>query len=409
MVEEHHQSDALSHSVLLSAIGDELCKNSSTEFVPALERLYQEHLRSPERLRVIAPALTSILIVVSFLLLGYRSEPSAVFASVALWLAAGILPILVVIWWLDRNRNTRWRTALVIACILTMTLSVNIAMAPMVAAALFHVSFTVCLIIVASNVVLGLGFHQTVVTSILTCLLSGLCVSLNPALPTQHIFMPAALMIATAALTLMANHRIQKDRRQIYLLLLREKLQSRSMRAQNDRLNEISYTDPLTGIANRRRFDDALDANWEMARKSREPLALMMIDIDHFKRFNDTYGHPAGDECLQRIAGAIAGTVHGQDDLAARLGGEEFAIILRNADRHSCAALAKNVHDAIERLAIPHAGSITDAYVSVSIGLAVAVPYETGTATELLVNADRALYRAKRNGRKQTGADPMAA
>ena len=404
------QPDSASQNALLRAVADQMAlKPRSSAFPPALEALYQNHLGAQDRMRIIIPALLSLAIIDAILLMGSMRAPAAKFTGTIWELAVFTVPILLVMAWLHRDRASPWRVPSTIGCVLLMTLAANLAVRRADVAGAESIAFSLSLIVVAPNILLGLGFRAAVLTSALTCLVSVICLFSDPQLHWHQCFMPISLMAAAGTLTLIANQRMERGSRQIYLLLLREKLQSRSMRAQNDRLNEISYTDPLTGIANRRRFDEMLEVGWTAARHSQESLALLMIDIDHFKRYNDTYGHPAGDQCLQRIARAIAGTVIGESDLAARLGGEEFGILLRNADQHSARAIASRVHQAIERLAIRHSASTTEPFISVSIGLAVAVPAEAGLPATLIDAADRALYDAKHAGRNRTASGPRRA
>lgn len=169
----------------------------------------------------------------------------------------------------------------------------------------------------------------------------------------------------------------------------------------NAQLLALSGEDALTGLANRRRFDQALLQ--ESARLARVgmPLALLMIDVDHFKTYNDRYGHPAGDECLRQVARVLQRHAKRPGDLVARYGGEEFAILLANTDHAGARALAEEVRSALIRLALPHQGNPAG-IVTVSIGLhAVAAPDEHAAATRLVELADQALYAAKAAGRNR--------
>ncbi|MFV3076473.1 diguanylate cyclase [Niveispirillum fermenti] len=169
----------------------------------------------------------------------------------------------------------------------------------------------------------------------------------------------------------------------------------------NSRLEQLATTDPLTGIANRRMFDDLMRR--EQARISRKPhdTVVMMIDIDLFKPFNDTYGHGAGDAALRSVAQAIAAAVPRGGDTAARLGGEEFGVLLTDTDMAGAITVAERVHELVAAIGIRHGGS-PHQHVTVSIGLAGTFGQPEGTTLEqLLTLADRALYDAKRNGRNR--------
>jgi len=166
------------------------------------------------------------------------------------------------------------------------------------------------------------------------------------------------------------------------------------------RLEVLIDIDALTGLANRRGFDEALRREWQRNARAASPLAILMIDVDWFKKYNDRFGHPAGDEVLRRVAGALRSTIRRADDIAARYGGEEFALILSATNADDAALLAERCRGAVEALAIPHtanpAGSVT-----ISVGVAVAVPVYDASPMALVVEADGALYRAKAAGRNR--------
>ncbi|MFI5014278.1 MAG: diguanylate cyclase domain-containing protein [Hyphomicrobiales bacterium] len=194
-------------------------------------------------------------------------------------------------------------------------------------------------------------------------------------------------------------------------------------RRQAAELLRLSTTDPLTGIANRRAFEQALDSEWRRTMRYKTPLSLMMIDVDFFKRFNDTYGHVAGDECLRRVAEVLASHARRAADLAARYGGEEFAILLPHTETAEARRLAERVCQSVRQLAVPHAASAAADHVTVSIGVAGAAaamrfepeqgapgtndnrrPIAPPAAATLVESADRALYAAKEAGRNRACA-----
>lgn len=166
-----------------------------------------------------------------------------------------------------------------------------------------------------------------------------------------------------------------------------------------DRLRELSTTDALTLVANRRAFDETLEREWHRAMRSGEPVSLLMVDIDCFKPYNDIYGHPAGDRCLQQVAAALTSAVTRADALVARYGGEEFAVILPRSDAAEAAALAESLRQCIEALDIPHRGNPEAGRITISIGLSTRMPPQTADVDALMQGADQALYRAKRRGR----------
>lgn len=168
-----------------------------------------------------------------------------------------------------------------------------------------------------------------------------------------------------------------------------------------DLLERLSYQDGLTGIANRRKFDEAMQLEWRRAKRGQVSLSLIMVDIDFFKKFNDRYGHQAGDDCLKEIARTLQETIHRPGDVAARFGGEEFAVLLPQTSKEGAASVAEVIRTRIEGLKITHLDSSVSPYITVSLGVATLVPNEQTQATDLISAADRALYRAKREGRNR--------
>ncbi|MGD8191948.1 sensor domain-containing diguanylate cyclase [Brevibacillus ginsengisoli] len=170
------------------------------------------------------------------------------------------------------------------------------------------------------------------------------------------------------------------------------------LREANEKLRLLSSVDGLTEIANRRFFDELYQREWTRAMRNSLPLSLIMIDIDYFKAFNDTYGHQEGDECLKLVAQTLAATIKRSNDLVARYGGEEFVIILPQTDLEGAATVARKLREQIQALRITHMYSKSSQYVSISLGVACTHPALSSHPEELIRMADQALYRAKREG-----------
>ncbi len=170
-------------------------------------------------------------------------------------------------------------------------------------------------------------------------------------------------------------------------------------KAAQNALEQLATRDGLTGLANRRCFDDTLQAEWARATRQHQPLSLLMVDVDNFKAYNDANGHLGGDECLKRIAGAVAKEMRA-NDLVARYGGEEFAVILPNQSLKGAAIVAERIRIRVEQLLVPH-GSGSNKHVTVSIGAATAFAAPESDPSQLLATADAALYRAKHMGRNR--------
>ncbi len=168
-----------------------------------------------------------------------------------------------------------------------------------------------------------------------------------------------------------------------------------------DILKEQSIRDGLTGIANRRRFDEFLASSWDLARRRALSISVVMIDIDFFKLYNDNYGHQAGDACLKKVAKILESTLRRKIDLAARYGGEEFGCIMLDTDRNGALMMAEEFRKNVLALEIPHDYSPVDRYVTISLGVAALSPSRENSAAALVSKADQALYRAKNNGRNR--------
>ncbi len=172
------------------------------------------------------------------------------------------------------------------------------------------------------------------------------------------------------------------------------------------KLRELSQRDGLTGLANRRHFDETLELEWRRARRDENPVSLILIDIDNFKTFNDAYGHLAGDECLVRVSHALLGAIKRPGDIAARYGGEEFAIVLPNTEIDSACEFAESLRASIEAMAIPHrTNEAAHDVVTISAGVATITPQTSIPGEALIRYADEALYRAKSAGRNRVISD----
>ena len=176
---------------------------------------------------------------------------------------------------------------------------------------------------------------------------------------------------------------------------------TRQLQEVNERLQSLSFLDGLTGIANRRHFDQELLQESRRAKRERTPLSLIMLDIDYFKVFNDTYGHLKGDDCLKTVASSLEKTLKRPGDFSARYGGEEFAVVLPNTDDVGAAIIAEELRAKIEKARVAHINSLCADYVTVSLGVVTRFSEQVGTPDDLISAADRALYRAKQEGRNR--------
>lgn len=182
------------------------------------------------------------------------------------------------------------------------------------------------------------------------------------------------------------------------LLLDREQ----KLRTANSSLEQLTLLDPLTGVSNRRGFDSSFDAAWRRALRRQYPIALLLVDVDYFKAVNDLHGHAFGDECLAAMARAMDASARRPDDLVARLGGEEFALLLPETTADGAVLVAHRLHESVRKLALMNQGSPFDRLLTVSIGIAICIPTHGVKSADLYEAADQALYTAKDQGRNRT-------
>ncbi len=206
----------------------------------------------------------------------------------------------------------------------------------------------------------------------------------------EHYLNLALSIVNVCALPIDNIHKYQKLKKTEELL-----------RKANDELFRLATTDALTGIANRRSFDAYLDREWKRMLREKTPLSLVLCDIDYFKKFNDLYGHQAGDACLQSVAQALRGCVVRPGDFVARYGGEEFVVVLPGTPVEGALHIAEQIRTDIRKLSINHAGSDVDPFVTLSLGVAQGVPSPETKADAVLRAADAALYKAKKQGRNR--------
>jgi diguanylate cyclase (GGDEF)-like protein len=181
---------------------------------------------------------------------------------------------------------------------------------------------------------------------------------------------------------------------------------TRQLQQANAQLSELSVTDPLTGLANRRALEAHAEGEWRRIARAGGSLGFAMVDVDHFKAYNDSLGHLKGDECLRRVADALRRLAQRPGDLVARYGGEEFACLFVGVDREQTAAHAERVRVVVEELALKHPASAVAPVVTVSLGVAWANPTPTSDWRAVLAAADAALYRAKQQGRNRIEVAP---
>jgi diguanylate cyclase (GGDEF)-like protein len=209
------------------------------------------------------------------------------------------------------------------------------------------------------------------------------------------------LTSCAVALCLLAQYSIDRTNRREFLQRVLIHRKNHQLERLNSRLRDLAEVDSLTGIANRRTFDQVLDEEWRRARRRGYSLAILMCDIDYFKAYNDTFGHQQGYICIQQVAKTMKQMVHRPGDLVARYGGEEFAVVLPALDAEEAANVARHICEGVRSLQLSHPLSQNNDYVTISVGVAAIVPSRHNRANDLVGWADEALYKAKKSGRNQ--------
>lgn len=194
---------------------------------------------------------------------------------------------------------------------------------------------------------------------------------------------------------------IQKDVTDRTILSRHLQLKTLNLETANKKLAELANTDALTGIYNRRFFEHQLRVQWNVSLRNQMPISLFMVDVDHFKAFNDHYGHQAGDTCLRQVAQVLNRSFRRASDFVARFGGEEFVVLATTTDSAQAYEFAERLRADVQALSIPHTSSSSAPQVTVSIGFATLTPAQEVPPEELLKAADEALYQAKQQGRNR--------
>lgn len=256
-------------------------------------------------------------------------------------------------------------------------------------------------VITYGNVVQRLRFWFAVV---FTAILLGTFVAgvmVTPDFPARLLWPICSMVVSVALFTLSANYFLERDERRRYLLTLRERGLVKELTMVHTRLREVSDIDVLTGLHNRSHMQSHLALLWERARRDGDKLSLLLVDIDHFKKFNERYGHPAGDACLQRVARVLQDEQRRTGDTVARYGGEEFMVLLPRTDEAFAAGAAERIRQAVEALQIRHESSTTALHLTVSIGVVSCLAGERLNLSQPMAEVEQALLQAKREGRNR--------
>ncbi|WP_434140248.1 bifunctional diguanylate cyclase/phosphodiesterase [Pseudomonas luteola] len=371
-------------------------------FSAMVENQYQDDIHRRRKRHIYRSHVTAFFAYNSFLLCEWLMLKDIFFQAILWHLFCASLPTLACLFTLKKTNSYRLREVCAwLPCLAGFIAAVAIILSsssPDRALCLFSLP----LILIYANNTTALPFRYALPFTILVLpIIVGCAFTVNMTFP-QGLF-ATCIALVTGAFSLLANFWLERSERYSYLLNLREKLRVQSLSSTNRTLQTLSDTDSLTGIANRRYFVAQLDDLWNRYEAGGAPFSLLILDVDHFKRFNDLYGHPAGDNCLQCIVSALREQLR-EVDLLARYGGEEFAVLLPNCTLEQAHITAERLRAAIETLGLPHQARGDELLiVSISIGAACSDQEspQPDDQSQLIEFADRALYRAKRLGRNQ--------
>ena len=377
-------------------------------FPAALEAQFEARQRQVRDRHVIVMSLIGIIVQNCFLFTDAVLIPDVFGRALELrlgWVTGcamlGLLPLAL--------RPPVWlRETLVAACTLLIAGAIlylsSISTAP---TAVYH-PVGLVLIPMFACIALRLRFWYALSVSVLT--LVAAVVVIRPTTPLAQVVAQTNDLVLAAGIlfTVLACYRLEQQERRNFLMAELDRRHRDALTAANVHLHDLTTLDPLTGIYNRRQFEAMLDLLWKQALDSARPLALLMIDVDAFKTYNDRYGHPEGDACLKRIASCLSRTAERESVLVARIGGDEFAALGLGLDTGGALALGHALHDGVAGMAIPHRHSPVAPTVSLSIGAVSLRPQTWERPQELIDLADRAVYEAKAAGRNCVrGAGPV--
>jgi len=372
------------------------------------ERAFREHNAEPRRYHLLA---ASVLGVIIYNVYTYANKPmfSDIAHSVMLWqwgLAAAMLTLTVLNFLV--KMPVMWREAIYSTgtAILGVSSAWFISQSELTTA----ISYSVCLALIPmfSGVAARQPFWFTCVPAVVTCLAAALLLHPRDAEQVLILQDSVTMIVTNTIFTLILSYTLEHGARKAWLLSRIEALQSQALAAATRKLHELSTMDPLTGIPNRRQFEDDMGRLWQESAKTRRPLAMLIVDVDYFKRYNDGYGHPQGDQCLKKVAQAIHETARDAQGRAARLGGEEFGVLLPAANEQRAVQVGERICEAVRQLGLEHRHSqvVGRTIVTVSVGACAMRASRRENAYSLFEFTDDALYCAKRDGRDRVGLPP---
>lgn len=362
-------------------------------FPPALESAFEAETGEARCRHLAVYGLVALLLYDVYLLSDLRVIPD-IFASAVVVRLGVVTPFaLAMILALRLNPPPVLRESLQAAISVVITASILWLTVASHSATHVHRQVGIILVVLFANVVQRLRFWYAAAASLLSfALYTATVVNLHD-LPIDSRTTAIVVLANVVVFTLVGTHALERDARREFLFRLQDRLR-------RDELERMAHRDSLTELGNRRYLDEALGCLWDEARAEARSIAVLILDIDGFKAFNDRYGHLAGDACLRRVSAVVAAELGDTNDIVARFGGEELVVVRVDRDLAAGGAVAERLRRAVAAIGIPHAAS-PHGVVTVSIGVAAGIPDPAFPPDSFLAAADAALYAAKHNGRNQ--------
>ncbi len=368
-------------------------------FPPALEGFFQQECEADRLRHVTASGVAAVLLFAGMLVSDWLLTPETFGLACALRLGVFAPVVLAGLWALRLIRSaqlTEWGIALagMLAILLTGVILLK-------AESRWALSRVVELNIIVVYTCTLARFWPAVAMAGWVALVQAFLVFTLPDFTGVISINATLLVLVVMAFTLFGNYTLERHERCAFLMAQRERALQDALEASHAQLAHLATTDSLTEVANRRSAESFLAQTWAHAQKRDLSVALIAIDVDHFKRFNDHHGHQAGDRCLQSVARALTSCSRRAGDLVARMGGEEFLLIMVDVDQRTAMSVAQRVRDVVRGLAVPHAAPGCGPVVTVSVGVATVRPAHQVGLAETMKQADEALYAAKGSGRNR--------
>ena len=361
-------------------------------FPEEIEALYDQQMDSYRRKVMARGVLPTVLVYNTFLIADILLVPQTALIAAILHFALVTPAIFVAAFLYSKAPNRTFREVVRSLIPFMMLVQIMYIYAQNSGTGADQYQYLAVMTVIYMNITLRFGYRLAVASTLIMMAVY-LAVLLIAHSPFEVKLTGASMMVAGAYLTLIANRRMEQDVRFGFLRRLQDQLK-------REGAEEVSKRDPMTGLANRRALDEVVAKLWADNTQDDALTAVVMIDVDYFKAFNDRYGHSAGDTCLKQVARTIVSELRNEKDLAVRFGGEEFLLLLPRTDMNEAVRVAERLRRQIEKVAIPHEELGPQGVVTASLGVA-AGPVSAHSFSEMLSAADAALYAAKRNGRNQ--------